>query len=108
MELIRIYEVDPEEQETTISFSRRDKKVTIYTSDNTTLNKIKKLIDKNPKDWIYKCQYNQKGEPTGYFFETNKNNISIRSGARKQLSEEQKDEVRKRFTNYRKSTEREL
>lgn len=72
--------VSPEEQECTISINRTESKITIYCSDNVSLTKIRRKWESNPGGYTCYAVKNNKGDVTGYFFETDKNNISFRSG----------------------------
>lgn len=79
--------VRPEEQECTISISRKDNKMSIYCSDNVTLTKIKKKWKSNLSEYTCYAVKNSKGDITGYFFETNKSNITFRCGKNRKKRE---------------------
>ena len=88
--------VSPEEQECTISINRTESKVTIYCSDNVSLTKIRRKWESNPSGYTCYAVKNNKGDVTGYFFETDKNNISFRSGKvrrKKPLTPEHKNKM---------------
>lgn len=72
---------DLAEAETTISIARNESVAVIYTSDNTTLTKLKKRILANPRDWkvsrIYKTAA---GDVGGYEITCPKKFISYRLG----------------------------
>ena len=84
-----------EDQETTINISRGEDKATIWTNDNTIINKLSKMLEKNPNSW--KCYVmGDIDNHTGYFFEVNKKCISFREGKErvKVLTEEHKQKMR--------------
>lgn len=97
-----------DEQETTITFSRKDNCMNMYTSDNTQITKMSKLINIPNAIWkLVKVDYNKSNEPTGYFFRCdNKKGITIK-GKNKDyiISEERKQEVANRFRNWRNKHE---
>lgn len=73
---------DTEEQEISISANRNDKSLSIFVSDNTWLNKIKKKWSENPDGWECYGVKDKKGQFVGYIFEASKKALSIRSGKR--------------------------
>ena len=77
-EEIRTIKCDVDEQETTYQFSREDTSVSMYTSDNTVLTKMRKLVDKYPE--VFKCymESSPDGEPQGYFFSFPKKLLNMR------------------------------
>lgn len=84
------------EQETTIVFSRKENKASVYCSDNTMLTKIQKLLNTPDSEWELKgMDEDKEGNPTGYFFECPKNLISLR--AKKKVGKEYTDEERAAF-----------
>lgn len=71
--------VSADEQETTVQMSRTDDVACVWTSDNTTVTKIKKLMGRAPDQWkLVKISTNAAGEPVGYFFECPKKLVSFR------------------------------
>ena len=87
-----------DEIETSINWCRRDEGVSIYTSDNVTVTKLKKVIEKNPSGWhIYETTNDEQGRPYGYIFKAPRKAISFRSGAEVQVSEERAEAARERF-----------
>lgn len=94
-----------EEQETTITISRADGIIHLYTSDNTRINKMQKLLNTEGTEWkLDKVTYNKDGEPTGYFFSCNNNKmLSLRAKPIEHapMSEEQKAALIERFTKTR-------
>lgn len=89
---------DTEEQETTITYSRKESQVHIYTSDNTVLTKLKKLMAKDDNIKCVEVTYNQNHEPTGYFFTGTKKNVGFKTTRNKKiLTPEEKKIIRQRF-----------
>lgn len=80
-----------EEQELVVTAMRSEDFFEAYTSDNTYLTKLKKMVAANPKDWEIKDIYESYGEITGVRFKAPKNLLSFRvSSKANTLSEEQK------------------
>lgn len=78
---IEVVHVDMDEAETTITWQRGDSKVNIFTSDNTTLTKIKKCMAKNPEGWLcYEAGRDKAGFVMGYNFTAPKKAIRIVGG----------------------------
>lgn len=94
-----------EEQETTITINRTDGIIHLYTSDNTRINKMQKLLNTKGSEWKFdKATYNKDGEPTGYFFScSNKKILSLRAKSVEHapMSEEQKAALTERLTKTR-------
>lgn len=88
---------DLDEAETTIVVERKSNTAQIYTSDNTMLTKLKKQMAQNPNWKCWEAGRNSNHEVTGYFFEVPKSAISIRTGNKRVVSEEQIEATRKRF-----------
>lgn len=86
-----------EEQETTITINRTDGIIHLYTSDNTRISKMQKLLNAKNTEWkLDKVTYNKEGEPTGYFFScNNKKMLSLRAKPAEHapMSEEQKAKI---------------
>ena len=86
-----------EEQETTITINRTEGIIRLYTSDNTRINKMQKLLNAKGSEWkLDKVTYNKDEEPTGYFFScNNKKMLSLRakSAEHAPMSEEQKIKI---------------
>ena len=86
-----------EEQETTITISRSDGVIHLYTSDNTRVTKMQKLLNTKGSEWkLDKVTYNKDEEPTGYFFScNNKKMLSLRAKPAEHapMSEEQKTKI---------------
>lgn len=83
-----IMDVGADEQETTISWYRRDTVASVYTSDNTMLTKMKKLMAKSPDCKLKDITWSKDGEPTGYFFEVPVRFVKVLKP--KKVSEEQR------------------
>ena len=94
-----------EEQETTITINRTEDIIRLYTSDNTRINKMQKLLNAKGSEWkLDKVTYNKDGEPTGYFFScSNKKMLSLRAKSVEHapMSEEQKTALAERLTKTR-------
>ena len=79
--------VSSEEQETTVQISRTENVARVWTSDNTMVTKIKKLMDRAPDQWrLVKISTNAAGEPVGYFFECPRKAIKL--GVENSISDE--------------------
>ena len=90
-----------DEAETTITVGRNDKVITIYSSDNAMITKIKRAALKNPENW--KCWEGSRsldGKLHSYFFEAPKRALSFRCGNKKEFTEEERQAVRERFAGY--------
>lgn len=83
------------EQETTISWYRRDAVASVYTSDNTMLTKMKKLMAKSPDCKLKNITWSKDGEPTGYFFEVPVRFVKVLKP--KEVSEEQRAALSERL-----------
>lgn len=94
-----------EEQETTITISRADGIIHLYTSDNTRISKMQKLLNTEGTEWrLDKVTRNKDGESTGYFFScSNKRMLNLRAKSVEHapMSEEQKAALIERFTKTR-------
>ena len=69
-----------DEQETTIVLSRTEDKMSIWTTDNTMVTKLRALMVKNPKDYKLVGISTRNGSPAAYEFEAPKKLLSLRSG----------------------------
>jgi hypothetical protein len=98
---------DVDEQETVITYMRGDKCIEIYTSDNTTLTKLRKLVCTDGS--VYKLKrveyMTKRNEETG---EETKlpvsvivcapmNCLSLRAGKKRELTEEEREALRERM-----------
>lgn len=88
-----------EEQETVVTYLRKEDRMKIYTSDNTTLTELKKRLRENPEDWkCYEAGRNSNGEVTGYFFEAPKDLLTFRTKkATRKLTDEQRAQLSERM-----------
>ena len=77
-----------EEQELVVTAMRSEDFFEAYTSDNTYLTKLKKMVAANPKDWEIEDVYESYGEITGVRFKAPKRALSFRVGNVVELSEE--------------------
>lgn len=79
-DVVVIKGLSSEEQETTVQMSRTEDVACVWTSDNTTVTKIRKLMERAPDQWkLVKISTNAAGEPVGYFFECPKNLVGFRT-----------------------------
>lgn len=76
---------DVDEQEININLGKRDTKLSIYVSDNTWITKIKKLWERNLTGWECYATKNRDGKITGYFFETSRKALGLRTGKGKKV-----------------------
>lgn len=94
-----------EEQETTITIGRADGIIHLYTSDNTRISKMQKLLNAKGTEWrLDKVVHNKDGEPAGYFFSCNNKrmlNLRAKSVEHAPMSEEQKAALVERFIKTR-------
>lgn len=66
-------------RETTINFLQNEDFMEIFTSDNSTMTKIKKIMQVNPEEWeCYEGSRNANGTITGYFIKAPKKYVSLR------------------------------
>lgn len=77
--------VDVDEQEININLGKQDTKLSIYVSDNTWITKIKKLWERNLTGWECYAVKNRDGKITGYFFETSRKALGLRTGKGKKV-----------------------
>lgn len=95
-DVVVIKGVSADEQETTVQISRTEDVACVWTSDNTTVTKIRKLMERAPDQWkLVKISTNAAGEPVGYFFECPRK--AIRLGTVNNLSDEAKMAMSERF-----------
>ena len=98
--LVTLYKVEntpSNEQELTIVAERTSDKMTIYTSDNTWITKLNKLIIKNPEDYQIIWTNN-----TGSLLKVPVSLLTLRAG-KNQLTAEQKEALSIRLKEARKS-----
>ena len=87
-----------EEQETVINFTWLDDYMTIYTTEQRMMTKLDKLCIEGEYELIE--EHKLKGRVVGKTYKADKTLLSLRSKKRN-LSEEQREEVRKRFAEMR-------
>lgn len=92
-----------DEAETTIGVERNNNIASIYTSDNVMLTKLKRQMSKNNNWKCWEAGRNSEGEVTGYFFEVPKRAISIRTGNKREVSDESKEAASIRFKEMHRS-----
>lgn len=98
---IEMVDCPVDEQETTVTFMRTDDMISVYSSDNTMITKLKKTLSGNSDD--VKCWESNKtsdGRVSGYFFEMPKKYFTIKKSANsssRQVTEEQREAARARF-----------
>lgn len=68
-----------DEQETSIVFERNSDKMTIWTSDNTIVTKLRGLMTKSPEEYILRSISTYDGQPVAYEVEAPKEFLSLRS-----------------------------
>lgn len=68
-----------DEQETSIVFERNGDKMTIWTSDNTIVTKLRGLMTKSPEEYILRSISTYDGQPVAYEIEAPKEFLSLRS-----------------------------
>ena len=94
------------EQETIIQISRNRGTASIWTSDNTQLTRIKRVMCKDPNSYVCtEVTKNKLGEVVGYAFECPKNLISYRTSAKRSMSDEQRKRASERLKEYHKNRE---
>ena len=87
-----VFNTCPEERETSINISGNSQIMDVYTSDNNTLTKLKKIFKANPNSIeCWEAGRNSDGAVTGYFFKMNRKHISFRSTAGRELSNEERE-----------------
>lgn len=90
------------EQETVVNFERNTDKATVYTSDQTMLTKLHKLMEKNPKEWRLIDKGRIDGDVVSETFECPKRLISFRtSTASRVMTEEQREAAAERLKKAR-------
>lgn len=100
----RVEGISREEAETTISFMRGEKEFELYTSDNTVLTKINRLMVKPGSGWrLIKSERDTEGKVTGYFFRGAMRCLSFRSGVKRELTSEDKEKLRLRAERMREN-----
>ena len=90
-----------EEQETTIQISRAGGVIHLYTSDNTRISKMQKLLNVKGTEWkLDKTTYDKEGNTTGYFFSCpviNCFTLKAKKAKGREFTEEEKRVAREKF-----------
>ena len=96
-DLESIFNSCSDEKETTINITGNSQKMTIYTSDNSMVTKMKKLMQSDNN--IIECYEAGRieGKVTGYFFKLNKKHLSIRTTSKREISEERREAAKNRM-----------
>ena len=106
-DVVAIKGLSGEEQETTVQMSRTEGIAHVWTSDNTAVTKIKKLMERAPDQWkLVKISTNAAGEPVGYFFECPRKAIKL--GVENVLSDEVRAAMSERAKENRNLWKQEL
>lgn len=85
-----------EEQETTITIMRDENKIRLYTSDNTRVTKMQKLINAPDTTWkLVNVDYDADKQPRGYFFECDNKKMLTLKVKKKEATEESRERGRK-------------
>lgn len=98
----RVEGVGRDEAETTVSFMRGEREFELYTSDNTVLTKLGKLASKPGSGWrLVRIEKDPEGKVTGYFFKGTMRCLSFRSGVKRELTAEERENLRLRAERMR-------
>lgn len=78
-------------RETTINFLQKEDFMEIFTSDNSIMNKIKKIMKVNPEEWeCYEGSRGVDGAITGYFIKAPKKYVNLRKPSARYMSESER------------------
>lgn len=98
---LKVCDVTTDEQETTVSYGRKEDRAVVYSNDPTVLTKIQKLLNTEGTQWtLDDTYYGDKGVPTGYRFSCPKKMIKFVAKG-KQLSEAHRAALAKRLAEAR-------
>ena len=89
-----------DEQETTITAARADDYVRIYTSDNTMLTKLRKLLTAEDTEYrLVNVQYADvdRTTPVSVIVEAPSRCLSLRAGSKREMSDEQRQALAERM-----------
>ena len=86
-----------EEQETVINWLRVDDVIQIYTSDNTMLTKLKKLMASGPDQYTLTDVSYYEGNPCSVTVTTQLRCLSLRAGNKRDLSDEERQALSDRM-----------
>ena len=97
--------ISMDERETVIQFGRTEDEMTIYTTDETMITKLEKLVEGGEYKIIEEHKL-QNGRIIGKTYQANKGLLTLRShkkdGQRRPMTEEEKKAFVERVTNARK------
>lgn len=94
--------VSSDERETSINWMFGDDKFTLFTSDQTIITKIRKLMPSG--EWkLLNVDVDADGIARGYIFEAPLRALSFRTGKKMERTEEQKELFRERMAAGRKA-----
>lgn len=80
-----------DEQETIVTAARADDTIRIYTSDNTMLTKLKKLMAAPDSEYrLLDVQYDSHHNPVSVTVEAPERCLSLRAGSKREISDEQR------------------
>lgn len=86
-----------EEQETVINWLRVDDVIQIYTSDNTMLTKLKKLMASGPDQYTLTDVSYYEGNPCSVTVTAQLRCLSLRAGNKRDLSDEERQALSDRM-----------
>lgn len=86
-----------EEQETVINWLRIDDVIQIYTSDNTMLTKLKKLMASGPDQYTLTDVSYYEGNPCSVTVTAQLRCLSLRAGNKRDLSDEERQALSDRM-----------
>ena len=78
-DLVTIIGVPSDEQETSIVFARNSDTMTIWTSDNKMVTKLRGLMTKSPEEYVLRSISTYDGQPVAYEIEAPAEFLSLRS-----------------------------
>lgn len=95
-----------DERETVIHFGRLDNEMTIYTTDETMMTKLKKLVNGGEYEVVEEHRL-QNGRLIGRTYRADKSLLTLRShkkdGQKREMTEEEKRAMVERLINARKN-----
>lgn len=88
---LKVCDATTDEQETTVSYGRKDGRAVIYSNDSTVLTKIQKLLNTEGTQWVLEETYwnSDHTQPSGYKFSCPKSRVKF-SAKKKVMTEEQR------------------
>lgn len=103
-EITPLVGIDVEEKETIINYSYKDVSASLYTTDNTVINKMKKIMMKG-NDYVCFADIESDGKINSYEFIFPKKFVSLRVGSnhkKRELTDEQRKAIGERLKSARK------